>query len=98
MSVSACEVKSFALRPSAVSFLHPTESATTTPSRALSLTRALAGSEPRALKMRTASPVAIPRAGASMGWVSTLGPLGLAIAEGMVAEDELRKGRFGGQR
>src|SRR5713101_3998351 len=34
--------------------------------RALSLTRALAVREPRSLKMRTASPFAIPRAAASL--------------------------------
>src|SRR5437879_12379583 len=95
MSVSACEVKSFALRPSAVSFLHHTESATTTPSRALSLTRALAVSEPRSLKTRTASPFAIPRAEASPGWISRLGPPASATAKGELAEYDLRTCRCG---
>src|SRR5437899_12217524 len=97
MSVRACEVSSFALRRSAVSFLHHTESATTTPSRALSLTRALAVSEPRSLKMRTASPSLMPRAAASAGWMSRLGALASAIEQGMLAKDELRKCRFGGE-
>src|SRR2546427_11927620 len=95
MSVSACEVSSLALRRSDVSFLHHTESATTTPSRALSLTRALAVSEPRSLKTRTTSPFAIPRAAASPGWISRLGSPASAIAKGMLAKDELRKFRFG---
>src|ERR1700704_6032046 len=97
MAGRAGEVSSLALRRSAVSFLHHTESATTTPSRALSLTRALAVSEPRSLKMRTASPFAIPRAAASLGWISRLGSLASAIAKGMLAKDELRKCRFGGE-
>src|SRR5438094_8888282 len=97
MSVSACEVSSLAFLRSAVSFLHHTESATTTPSRALSLTRALAVSEPRSLKMRTASAFAIPRAAASLGWISRLGSPASAIAKGMLAKDELRKCRFGGE-
>ena len=33
MSASACEVTSFALRPSGASFFHHTEGATTTPGR-----------------------------------------------------------------
>src|SRR5439155_22017088 len=97
MSVSACEVSSLAFLRSAVSFLHHTESATTTPSRALSLTRALAASEPRSLKTLTASPFAIPRAAASRGWISRLGSPASAIAKGILAKDELRKCRFGGE-
>src|SRR5207249_8348899 len=89
--------QTFALQPSAVSFLHHTESATTTPSRALSLTRALAVSEPRSLKTRTASPFAIPRAEASPGWISRPGSPASAIAKGMLAKDELRKCRLGGE-
>src|SRR5258708_21158196 len=97
MSVSACAVSSLALRRSAVSFLHHTDSATTTPFRALSLTRALAVSEPRSLKMRTVSPLRIERAAASAGWISRLGSFASAIAKGILAKDELRKWRLGGR-
>src|SRR2546422_10007525 len=96
MSVIDCEVTSFALRRSALSFFHHTESATTTPSRALSPTRALAVKEPRSLKMRTVSPSPMPRAPASAGWMSRLGPPASAIANGRLAKDELRKWRVGG--
>src|SRR5260221_13951967 len=97
MSVSACAVSSLALRRSAVSFLHHTDNATTTPSRALSLTRALAASEPRSLKMRTLSPSRIERATASAGWISKLGSFASAMAKGILAKDELRKSRLGGE-
>src|SRR5207245_9056029 len=92
-----CVAGWLSLRRSAVSVVHHTESATTPPSRALSLTRALAVSEPRSLKMRTASPSLMPRAAASAGWISRLGSLASAIAKGMLAKDELRKCRFGGE-
>src|SRR5262245_768607 len=97
MSVVDCEVTSFALRPSAVSFFHHSESATTTPSRALSPTRALAVNDPRSLKMRTASPSEIPRAAASDACMSRLGSFASATAKGMLAKDELRKCRLGGE-
>src|SRR5258708_23483526 len=96
MSVIDCEVTSFALRRSALSFFHHTESATTTPTRALSPTRALAVKEPRSLKMRTVSPSPMPRAPASAGWMSRLGPSASASANGRLAKDELRKWRVGG--
>src|SRR5712671_4190617 len=97
MSVSAWAVSSLALRRSAVSFLHHTDNATTTPFRALSLTRALAASDPRSLKMRTASPSRIERAAASAGWISRLGSFASAMAKGILAKDELRKWRLGGE-
>src|SRR6266851_94651 len=97
MSVSACAVGSLAFLRSAVSFLHHTDSATTTPFRTLSLTRALAASEPRSLKMRTVSPSRIDRAAASTGWISKLGSFASAMAKGILAKDELRKWRLGGE-
>src|SRR5258706_14650846 len=99
MSVSACAVSSLALRRSAVSFLHHTDSATTTPFRALSLTRALAASEPRSLKMRTLSPSRIERAAASAGWISKLGSFASAMGKGILAKVDLGKwGLVGGGR
>src|SRR5258705_12721378 len=97
MSVSACAVSSLTYLRSAVSFLHHTDSVTTTPFRALSLTRALAASEPRSLKMRTLSPSRIERAAASAGWISRLGSFASAMAKGILAKDELRKWRLGGE-
>src|SRR5262245_43964360 len=97
MSVIDCEVTSFALRPSPVSFFHQTDRATTTPSREESPTRARAVNDPLSLKTRTASPSLMPREAASDRFMSTVGSLASAIANGMLAKDELRKCRLGGE-
>src|SRR5690349_9290763 len=97
MSVSACEVTSLALARSEASFFHHTESATTTLSRVRSDTHARAVKEPRSLKMRTLSPSRIERAAASRGWMSRPGSFASAMAKDMLAKDELRKWRFGGE-
>src|SRR5512134_1086459 len=97
MSAIAWEVRSFALRPSGESFFHQTEGATTTPGRARSETAALRVYEPRSLKTRTRSPLAIPRARASSGWISSRGSFSEASANGRFAKLEFRKLRQGGE-
>ena len=52
---------------------------------------------PRSLKMRTRSPVAMPRARASSGWISSRGVFSSATNAGRLANDELRKLRAGGE-
>src|SRR6266568_4627791 len=52
---------------------HQIESAMTTPQRARSVTRAVSTSAPRSLNTRMRSPVAMPRAAASSGWISRRG-------------------------
>ena len=60
------------VRAVGVSFRHQSDTATTQPGRARSVTRARAPKAPRSLKMRSQSPSLIPGA-ASSGWMSRCG-------------------------
>ena len=59
--------------------------------RARSVTRAVAVKAPRSLKMRTVSPVAMRRAAASSGWMSSLGRLFLVDEAGQVGERRVQE-------
>src|ERR1700733_12407092 len=96
MSVRFCEVTSLALVPSVI-FFHQIESATTTPERALSETRALAVKNPRSLKIRTNSPFLMSLTPASSGWISKKGSFSDFRELGKLAKLELRKLCAGGE-
>src|SRR6266545_2515720 len=86
-----------ALVRSGESLRHQIESATTTPDRARSVTRAVRTSAPRSLNTRTWSPLAMPRFRASSGWISRCGVFSLSRNVGRLAKDELSALRAGGE-
>ena len=96
-------MSSFAFLPSRVSFFHQTESATTTPGRARSLTRARSSSDPRSLNTRTKRAVDdTPRAPASSGMnieprLAFHGPQARHVDEARIQEMPRRR-RDHGQR
>src|SRR3989442_5304281 len=97
MSVSAWPVTMFALLPSGANLRHQIDSATTTPGRALSVTRAVRTKDPRSLNTRTGSPVAMPRRLASSGWMSSQGVFSWSRNTGRLAKVEFSALRAGGE-
>ena len=73
-----------------------TEGLHTTPGRTSVVTTACATKSPRSLRMRSRAPSAMPRAAASSGWISSLGPPSSARKRAWLAKVELRKLRAGG--